>query len=334
MRRLAVTFLLLAAGCAAAQAPGALPPIPPNPNEPVNGAVQMLQTPAERAAGLNLLNIAGQDYTFGQQGRPDTAIEASLQSSGNLRFEGTGTMTEVWSGHRQSWWANFDGEVSGAAYALASNPVPMRVTMARYALLWPIIPRQPTLREIRVAGASVDGKPATCVLVTAAARAPTGSGRDWREAEYCMDGNGLLLLASPVPGVYFHYDYGNALQYAGHTIASSIRVIEGEQTVLKIQVQRLGVPDANDLAALQQAPLRRGLLFVPVFRGYWPPNGVTPSSVRVVHLTVGTDGRVIEAEVVPGDNPVAEQAALARFQALRLRPQEREGEIWIRDAQP
>ncbi|MGH9518583.1 MAG: hypothetical protein ACRD2D_03000 [Terriglobales bacterium] len=326
---------LLAAGLLA-QMRFPLPPIPANSNEPINGSVRMLQTPAERAAGLNLLNIAGQNYTFGQQGRPDTVIEWSLQSHGNLRFEGTGDMTEVIAGGRVTWWTNFDNETSGMPYDLSSHPIPMRVAMARYAVLWPIS-RQPSLSAIRVANAEIAGKPVTCVLINQAVRLPTNAGRDWTEAEDCMDANGLLQFSSPAPGVFYIYDYSSPLQYAGHTVASTIHVIEGQDEVMTIQVARLGVPSNSDLEALRQSPRHAGLLTTG-FAGVWQGwrDGAS-AVVNVVHVTVDPSGHFIESEVIPNGNPLSEQAALRALDQLRFlhRPHQRfEAEYWIRVSRP
>jgi hypothetical protein len=65
-----------------------LPPVPPNPNDPVAAGVQLLSTPAERAAALNLLSLASQNYEFGQQGTPDLAVSVS-QLIWNQMVEGT-----------------------------------------------------------------------------------------------------------------------------------------------------------------------------------------------------------------------------------------------------
>lgn len=316
--------------------PFQLPPIPANSNEPINGSVRLLQTPAERAAGLNLLNIAGQNYTFGQQGRPDTVIEWSLQSHGNLRFEGTGDMTQVLAGRRVTWWSHFDNQTSGLPYDVRSHPIPMRVAMARYAVLWPIT-RQPTFSEIRVAAAQIAGKPVTCVLINQAARLPTNVGRDWTEAEDCMDANGLLLLSSPAPGAYYFYDYSSPLQYAGHTIASTIHLIEGQDEVMTIQVTRLGAPNNSDLEVLRQSPPHGGILsmgFGGVWRGW--QEGAS-AVVNVVHVTVDPSGHIIESEVIPNGNPMSEPAALQAIEQLRWlqRPHPRfEAEYWIRVSRP
>lgn len=332
--RTALPLAMLAASMWA-QRWATLPPIPANPNEPLSGAVQLLQTPAERAAGLNLLNIAGQDYTFLQQGRPDIVIEARLQSSGNLRYEGSGTMTEIAVGRRRTWWADFAGERSGIGDDLRSHPIPMRVVLARWALLWPI-PRQPTLNEIRVAGAEINRRPVTCVLVNQAATLPTVAGRDWREEEYCMDATGLLQMASPAPGVYINYDYNGALHYAGHTVASTIHVIEGQNLVLTEQVTRLEAPNANDQQTMQDAKPGPSLLSTS-FAGLFPPGG-TATKVDVVHLTL-YEGQVLEAEVIANGSPLSEDAALRKWQQEAPRfarnwRQPWEVELWLRDARP
>ncbi|MGH9476854.1 MAG: energy transducer TonB [Terriglobales bacterium] len=324
-----VAMLGLLVGVAAGQVKTmVLPPVPANPYDPVTGTAQMLTTPAQRAAALNLLNQAGQNTTFGQQGGPDLTLSLALQSSGSLRYEGTGTMTEVWANGRRTWWANFDNENSGLLTDLTSNPVPLRLAQARQAVLFPLV-RPPTRNEMRAASASLDGQPVTCVLVNRAAQLPTATGRDWREAEYCLDAAGRMLLYSPAPGLFYQYDYAQTVQYAGRTLAAAIHMIEGQQTVMNIQITQLGAPDSDELNTLQQSPRRAGILSYPVEEWHHMPQQAQ-TAAAVLQFTVGTDGRVVEAEVIGNGDPGFEQQALARLQHYKLRPLRGERVILVR----
>ncbi|MGH9487032.1 MAG: hypothetical protein ACRD04_05515 [Terriglobales bacterium] len=323
--------MILWAGLAAAQTPA---PVAPNPFDPVTASMQLLATPAARAAALGLLSQAGQNYLFGQQGAPDMTLSVSLQSSGGLRLEGTGTMTEIWAGGRRTWQADFDGASSGIPYGLTSNPVPLRIAQTRTALLWPLLPL-PAREEILAANATVQGAPATCVLVNHSRRPPPARGRDWHEAEYCMNASGQLLLDSPAPGYYFLYDYAQPVQYAGHMLASSIRIIEGQQTVVRIQITRFGPPSQDDLEMLQQSPRRRGILTVHNEEvRFHPPQPPPEGEAGILLFTVGPAGNVLASEIVPNGDPDFEQQVLTLLGRRRFRPRRVEQLILLRATWP
>jgi len=328
--RVGTGLLFLFAMAVAQQRTVVLPPVPPNPNDPITAATQLLSTPAERASALNLLSLASQNYDFGQQGTPDLTIAVSLQSVGSLTYEGLGTMTEVWAGGRRTWWADFANQTSGIAYPLRTNPVPMRVAQARSALFWPLSP-MPTWQEIRAVDATVDGVRVTCVLVNRAATTPTGRGRDWREAEYCINANRQLLLASPAPGYFFQYNYTQPLVYAGHVLPSSIRMIEGQQTVMNIQLARLGPPTGDDLEALRRSPPHPGILSTLNTGRYANLHGQPESQACVVTFTTGVEGEVLESEAIPNGFPALEQQALAEVRQRRYPRRNTEWLVLLRE---
>ncbi|HXE30735.1 MAG TPA: hypothetical protein VN515_02915 [Terriglobales bacterium] len=303
----------------------------PGPYEPVAASAQILVTPSERAAGLNLLNLASQDYTFGQQGRPDTAIEVALQSSGQAAVEGSGAMTEIFANRRTTWSANFANTVSGLQTDAATHPIPLRVVMARNALLWPI-GRIPALKQLRVANVTFAGKPLTCVLVTEAAVIAPAAGRGWRESEFCMNSAGLLELMSPAPGLAYVYDYSTPLNYAGHTVASAVTAYIGSSPVLQIHVTRLGPPGAEDLANLNLLRPHAGVLSGPIFVSLHPATGASSyqvDQVAVVHATFDPQGRILDSELLAGD-PALLPSALARVSRIRFRPGHIELDVYAR----
>jgi len=312
----------------AAQTPPALPPVPSNPYELVDAGAQILSTPTDRAAGLDLLTLAGQNYTFGQQGRPDTVLQVSLQSSGGSHIEGSGTMLDIWSGLRYTWSSDFAGVNSGKAVNIVSNPVPFRVAMARYALLWPVGPI-PVAREIRVARASLAGTPVTCILVTHAAVPAPAAGRGWREAEYCITATGLLRTMSPAPGLFFVYDYSQPVIFAGHTVASAITAYEGDRAVLRIQLDRFGAPSSTDLSQLAAARPSPGVLTPPYVLTMHPPDNAAVQSITILHAYFGPNRQVLDNEIITGDSNLAVDDILTRA-ARRIRPRMADTEAFIR----
>jgi hypothetical protein len=321
-------LLFLFAVAAAQRSAPALPPVPPNPLDPITSSVHLLTSPAERASALDLLTLAGQNFTLGRQGEPDTTLSVSLQSYGSLNYEGLGTMTQVWAGGRRTWWADFDNQVSGIAYPLKTNPVPLRVAQARAALLWPLSP-WPTRQQLRVAAASVAGVPATCVLVTRAALAPASPGRDWREAEYCIAANRQLLLASPAPGIFYRYDYSQPLTFAGHRLPSAIHLIEGQQVVLEIELTRFGAPTAADLDALHHSPPRPGILSELTGGRYTRVDQLRMDEACVLEFTVGVTGRILESEAIPNGYPAFEQQTLRRLRLHFYLPSRRTEQVYL-----
>ncbi len=310
-RLLPAIILLALALTGSAQIAPALPPVPSNSYELVGAGAQILTTPTDRAAGLDLLTLAGQNYMFGQQGRPDTVMQVSLQSSGGTHVEGSGTMLDIWSGRRYTWTSDFAGVTSAKTLNVIASPVPLRVAMARYALLWPV-GSIPVAREIRVARASLGGTPLTCVLVTDAAVPAPADGRGWREAEYCITSTGLLRTMSPAPGLYFVYDYGQPLEFAGHTVASAISAFEGDRAVLQIHVNRLGAPNATELAELAAARPSPGILTPPFFLTMHPRDNAAVQSVTIVHAYFGPNRQVLDGEVLTGDANMAMDDVLTR----------------------
>ncbi|HET9784625.1 MAG TPA: hypothetical protein VFP94_06665 [Terriglobales bacterium] len=323
--------VLFLAGLLAAQTRTmVMPPVPPNPYDPVSKGVQLLSTPAERAAALNLLSQAGQNYEFGQQGTPALAVSVSLQSAGGLTWEGLGTMTDVWSGGRRTWWSDFANQTSGLAYPLASNPVPLRVAQAREALFRPLSPT-PTWQEIRAGNTTLAGVPVTCVLVNRAATTPSRPGRDWREAEYCINANRQLLLASPGPGYFYQYDYTQPLVYAGHVLPSAIHMIEGRQTVMNIEVARMGPPSGDDLQGLRHSPPHPGLLSTANGGNYLSMDQYPETQAAVLTFTVGVKGNILEAEAIPNGFAAFEQQALWQLRLRRFPPRRTERVFLLRE---
>ena len=67
------------------------------------------------------------------------------------------------------------------------------------------------------------------------------AGRDWEEAEECIEPqSGLLQVHSQVPGLYAVYDYSNAPQLSGHILPRSVTIAEAGRVVSKISVKSLG----------------------------------------------------------------------------------------------
>lgn len=316
-----VAAFTLALACLplAAQDDSGFPPLPSSPHELVTSGAQLLNTPIQRAHAMGLLELAIQDYTFSAPAHPPTVLVSSFQSDGSSMHEGSGNMEHIWIGNHGYWFSDFAGvENNKEATSLSSTPIPLRVLMANLIQIAPV-DRTPSLKEIRAAAANLDGTPVTCVLVTEARVPSTAPGRSWLEAEYCMDSSGLLRYASPAPGVYWLFDYTAPLQYAGHTLASNIRMIEDSSAQMSMHTNRFGAPNSDDQQRFQAATGRLGGTghFYAQFRTV--PQQTTIDSVVVVVAVIDSQGTVVEAEL-PGAATSNSQTAMQRMQNMRFPP--------------
>ncbi len=233
-----------------------LAPVPSDPLELAGGPVQIADTSGKRAAILTLLERARQNNNLHAPGAAAYDLKVSFQATGSA-YSGAGEIEELWLSGRKWRWSARLGDYSqtrvfyqGAAYD--SNPhvyMPLRMHMARHAIFWPVTSRPGN--AIRFSQATWKGAPVTCALISRAPP-PTSAGRQWREEEFCVDPTtGLLQTYSEAPGIYAAYDYTNALQFHGSTLARRIAIVENGAAVLQLQIESL-----EDLAALPTATLR------------------------------------------------------------------------------
>lgn len=308
--------------------------------EPVASGSQILTTLAERNAALAALNMAVHDYTFGQRGGVNTTLSLSMQSNGSLAVEGSGTWTSTWlaqGGPNHYWESRFAGVSSSLTTNVEKTAIPLRVSMAIMSLIAAEDPedRQATLDRTREAKATIDGAPASCVLVVKAGMPapPADAARSWAESEYCLDSAGLFRLASPVPGVYFLYDNSAPLQYAGRTLAGSITAVEDGVSVLQIHLTHLGSPSGADFAKWNALLRRLGTAPAPVIS---PPQylvvpasgGRAVAAIIVVHALVSPQGQIGSHEFIDGGNHALNAVAWASIASRQFRPSSVQREMY------
>ena len=301
-------------------------PVPDSPLEMVTVPAKLLTSQDDRAAALALFDHARQNLYL-HNGTPAFQIKVSFMSSGQALYEGDGTMEEISAGGRWRWTAQLGSSSQthlspGGGVVYSSNPrdpIPMRVQMVRTAIFAPIV-RNIGAEVIRTAEVMRDGKELTCLLLSGSAPDPAAP-RQWFETEYCMDADtGLLRTWSEAPGIYIDYDYADAIHFAGRTVPRDITVTEGNTAILQIHVDSL--QPAIGLTAEMFKPTRAMLADGPAFVNGGPqrfplrvdraPEGEA-SVVQpvIIHATLSnTDGRVIEAEALPGPDPALAQEAL------------------------
>jgi len=330
----AIPFCLLTSAPAARAQAMTLAAVPDSPLELVNGSARAVITPEGRDVAMDLLARARQNLTLHAAGVPPFQMKVSFTSSGDSRFEGDGTMEELYAGPVLRWTERLASSsqmhiVSGGkAFATNPNePVPLRVQMVRGAIFEPIGPA-PGTGMIRAQTVERDGQELTCLLLSGSV--PTAPmPRQWVETEFCIDPQTALLQSwSVAPGIYVNYDYSDAIQFHGRTLARQITVVEGNKPVLQIHIDSL--KDADHLDPVIFQPSREmtgaGPAFVLGYPRRFPMRAgmlenSAPQMIQpvIVHATLSNvDGRVLEAEALQDSNPELVQAAVQLVEHSRF----------------
>lgn len=307
------------------QSPRKMAPLPGDPLELATGPTLVVDTPAKRQAIVRLLHQAHQNTALHTPNGAPFTMKVSFTSSGQTRYLGSGETEETWASVKSWGWTAHLGDYSqlrifynGAAYDQNPSTIPLRLHMLRNAVFAPL-PMRPPQGLIRVASASWDGRDLMCILTSGAQSDPTPTpGRRWVETEYCVDPkSGLLQIFSEAPGIYVVYDYSDALDFHGHTLARQIVVIEGGSPVLQIHLD--SIADGADPASL--VPTAQMMAQGPAAMITGPmrfpqPGGVAPALSAgtiqpvIVHAIIDENGKVLDAEALQTSNAALSNAAL------------------------
>jgi hypothetical protein len=302
-------------------------PVPGDPLELATGPATIADTPEKRSAILNLLERVRQNNNLHVSGMKPFDLKVSFNSGGAAEDSGAGVLEESWLSGSTWRWSEHLGSYSqirifhnGVAYD--SNPgsyQPLRLQMIRQAIFWPVAANLAN-DVIRVAEANWNGKPLTCALLAGPrANVSRQSGRQWIEEEFCVDpATGFLQTYSIAPGIYDVYDYSNALEFHGHSLARRITIVENSVPVATVEINEI-----NDLKTAD------GSLFTPGedMKGpgitIGPPmrfpqvakndSAATPTGVVqpiIIHAALDVSGRVLEAEALQTSDSALSDAAL------------------------
>jgi len=292
--------------------------VPPDPNELVTTPPRALTDPQDRAIVLGLLDRARQNYNFFAPKLQPFLLKARFVSNGQLPYEGQGTMEQIWNDRFNRWTAKI-GSTGILRVGIGRNmwsddpsaPVPLRIQMARSALLWPVDSVAPRVM-LRAADTSLGGKALICVLSSFGVQ-DTDPLRHWVEREYCVEPQtGNLVVWSEAPGHYVVYDYTSSIQFAGHVIAGDVTIYEAGHQVMKLHVD--SIDDASGVKPESLAPtqeiLAKGPSFMLGLQTRFPvrvpaPTGTIPNLIQpvIVHASLDRTGHVLEAEVLQNSNP-------------------------------
>ncbi len=226
-------------------------PVPRDPLELAKIQVQ-LAVPADREAALQLLARARRNFALRSTGQAyNLKVSFTVDSHGETNYDGAWEMEDLFApgqGHRWTATASSGYTTTGIATGGeiyqegTASAVPLRLLEARGVLFDPIPSRDYADQgSIRTATATFHGGTVTCLLLSRSGRIGDPSlGRDWEEAEECIDPqSGLLQIHSQVPGRYAVYDYTNAPQLGTRVLPRGVTITEAGRVVSKISVESL-----------------------------------------------------------------------------------------------
>jgi hypothetical protein len=320
-------------------------PVPDSPLEMVTVPARLLTSQDDRASALELFDHARQNLYL-HNGAPAFQMKVSFMSSGQTLYEGDGAMEEISSGRGWRWTAQIGSSSQthlspGGGVVYSSNPrdpIPMRVQMVRSAIFSPIS-RSIGADVIRTAEVMRDGKELTCMLLSASSP-ETSAPRQWYETEYCFDADtGLLRAWSEAPGIYTDYNYADAIHFAGRTIPRDITVTEGNSAILQIHIDSLepAIGVIPEMFKPTRAMLADGPAFAisspqrfPMRVDRAPEGAASHVQPVIIHATLSnTDGRVLEAEALPGPDPALAQEALNLIEKTNFQPNGMQQEVFV-----
>jgi hypothetical protein len=305
-------------------------PVPPDPLELAAGQIQSANTPADREAALQLLGRARNQFALRSTGQAfDLKVSFAVDSLGKTNYDGAWQMEDLFvpkQGHR--WTAAAASGYTTTAIATtgkiygdeASSAVPLRLLEARGVLFDPLqSPAYADRGSIRTFTATFRGAAVTCLLLSRSRNtARPATGRDWEEAEECIDPqSGLLRMHSEVPGLYAVYDYSDAPQLAGHILPRTVTIMEAGRMVSKVTVESLGglsTPDPGLFVPSDEMKARgEGVAMTSATRltrvhGQGPFTlAMTLRAVCVVGIVTAT-GHLVEAHALQPSDPNSQAA--------------------------
>ena len=325
------------------------PRIAPVPRDPLELATSQGQiaAPADREAALQLLARARRNFALRSTGQAfDLKVSFTVDSGGETSYDGSWEMEDLFApgqGHR--WTATASSGYTATGIATAgeiyqegtSSAAPLRLLEARGVLFDPIPSRNYADRgSIRMSTATFQGATVTCLLLSRSRKIGSPPpGRDWEEAEECIDPqSGLLQVHSQVPGRYAVYDYTNAPQLGTRVLPRGVTITEAGRIVSKISVESLRTITAPDpglfvpsdaMKASGPAVAMTSATRLTRVQGQGPfTSAVTLRPVCVFGMVTAT-GHLVEAHSLQPSDPNS-QAAVEDAKQIDFSPQTPAGE--------
>jgi hypothetical protein len=307
------------------------PPVPDDPLELVTDEAQPVTDAEQRATELAMLDNA-RNLSYVRAHPYDlntifTSLDPTTGTNSEWTEEDTwpGQGIYRWSAEGPGYSAIFLTKDSLLSSNQPTNAIPLRLAQVRDAIFFAYT----WVHEhasVRTATGMLAGEELHCVLIAhhVGTRLLTGA-RNWDEYEYCIDPKtGLLQTYSPVPGIYYRYDYQDAVHFHGKIIPSEFTVSEAGKTVVEARTLSVTDPVSPDSAMFNGEglkPLGTGpsTLGVEVYSvgGGFPPNmnPGTMSSLPALQIVVvagitASDGHLAESEILATTATDLDQAAL------------------------
>lgn len=314
------------------------PPLPGDPMELVTGDAQPVQDAQQRIAAIGLLdnahklsNVRAQPY----------ALNTTFTTSGGLSSDGNWALEDVaprgggyrWTAQGPNYSAiNLypDSSANGLYGNQPSGILPLRLIQVRAAIFF-VYPNVGPQASVRTAMGLLNGAPQNCVLIVIGAgkRVFTG-GRNWEEAEFCVDAQtGLLSQYSPAPGLFIRYDYSSGIRFHGKFIPTAFSIFENGHAVAEARTIGVSDPPARTDAMFDTAgltPLGSGRAMNPGMNmamiaptpGQRFPASNSAASMQAVtlHGNLAGDGTLNEVEVLASSDPSLNQAAVTQANSL------------------
>lgn len=326
----------------AAQNVPRIAPVPADPLELAAAPIQAADAPASRAAALQLLSRARSQFALRSAGQAfDLKVSFTVDSLGQTNYDGAWQMEDLFvpkQGHR--WTATAASGYTTASIATgskiygdgASGVVPLRLLEARGVLFDPLqSPSYAGQGSIRTSTANFHGAAVTCLLLSRSRNTSRAAGRDWEEAEECIDPqSGLLRVHSEVPGRYAVYDYSDAPQLAGHMLPRTVTIMEAGRMVSKITVESLGGISTPDPALfvpsgeMKPAVAMTSSTKIARVQAEGPVTSATTLRAVCVFGIVTSTGHLVEAHALQPNDPNS-QAAVEDAMKIDFSPQTPDG---------
>jgi hypothetical protein len=311
-------------------------PIPADPLELVTGPVEVANSRTARAAAVELLDRARTNYALRSARQAyDLKISFTVNSGGQTEYDGAWQMEEMYDPQQGTRWT----AQAAAGYATTqisskdmsygegtSSVIPLRLHEARAAMLGPMPDtKNVELGLIRTSTVTFNGAQLTCVLLSGSGNPGTATpGRRWEETEECIDPkSGLLVVHSQAPGRYYAYDYANAPQFSGHTLARRVTVTEAGKPVSEIRLESLTeIPPADPSLFVATESMRSsgpaiamgGAQKISKFAGRGPLTSAMTAQPVCVFGLVTASGQLVEAHSLQPSDPNSQAAVEAAKQ--------------------
>jgi hypothetical protein len=306
-------------------------PIPADPYELVTGNSASAK-PADRTQALALLNKAKRPMRLLAPMTPPYFLSVSFTAMGDAANSGPGEFSQLWLGSQNSRWTAKFGDVyvsrvhtnEGTFDEKRVPLVPMRVHMLRNALFW-AAQGLTAASQFRSAAVALEGRPATCLLVSDQPEAVESPARRWDESEYCIDDQTQLLkILSVAPGSYTVYSYAAGQSFQGQPMPDRIKTYLGGLVAIDANV-RIDEPSAAGssppaltaemIAAGRPVGLDEPLRRILNFREASTTGA--PATV-VVNAQVGPDGKVVNQELCVATDRSLTERALDRVKTMEF----------------